>query len=315
MKIKNSSGKEIGFTTIEENRIIIHNNTKPELYITKKEDVQKIQEKNREDSFIQYLYDNYLLTVGEIASLYDVCYSNINKQIRKLDCQSATKQGRRNRSYGKKQSKAQREKASQTIKKLYQEGRYKNIQPYERTQEIKEKISKKLKEYYLENPQNPEPHRKNWERGRYDKVDFHRGIGGCFLSKTNKKKIYFRSLLELYFMLNLEEKGFSYQYEPFHIRCEDGTIYTPDLLVNNELIELKSKKYLKRLGAEALKKVMYKKEQAQKYCLKEGLNYKIIYDEDIGFDSSQMKRHLKNHPEIIEEYNIIFNQPERMVIK
>lgn len=315
MKIKNSSGKEIGFTTIKEDCIIIHNNTKPELYITKKEDIKKIQEKNREDSFIRYLYDDYLLTIGEIASLYNVCYSNMNKQIRKLDCQSTARQGRRNRSYGKKQPEAQREKASQTIKRLYQEGRYKNVQPYERTPEIREKISKKLKEYYSENPQNPEPHRKNWENGKYDKVDFHRGIGGHFFSKTNKQKIYFRSLLELYFMLDLEKNELSYQYEPFHIRCEDGTAYTPDILVNDELIELKSKKYLKSLGSEALSKVIYKKEQAQKYCLKNGLNYKIIYDEDIGFDSSRMKRHLKNHPEIIKEYNIVFNQPERMVIK
>ena len=45
------------------------------------------------------------------------------------------------------------------------------------------------------------------------------------------------------------------------------------------------------------------------------MQYKVVFDIDIDFDSSRYKRELKNHPEIIEKYHIIFNQPERMVIK
>jgi hypothetical protein len=45
------------------------------------------------------------------------------------------------------------------------------------------------------------------------------------------------------------------------------------------------------------------------------MEYKVIFDEEIGFDSARFKRHLHNNPEIIVKYQINFNNPDRMVIK
>lgn len=273
VNIKNASGKVIGYTEIAQSQIIVHNNTKPELIIDSIEDINIINSKIITDDFLIHLYDDYLLSCGEIASLFNVCYSNINKRIKKLGVKTTPRQGRRNRSYGHQQND-------------------KN------------------------NPQNPEPHRKNWEKGVYSKVDFHRGIRGNFFSIKNDRRIYFRSLLELFYMLILENDNniIAYQYEPFSIKCDNQTVYIPDIQIDNVLIELKSKKYINS-NKDIKEKFLYKKEQAEKYCKNNGFVYKIIYDEDIGFDSSRMKRHLKNNPDIIKKYKIYFNEPKRVVIK
>lgn len=314
--IKNSSNKIIGFTEITNDQIIIHNNKKPELYIFDKEIVEAIKNKDRSDIIIKKLYDEYYLNIGEIASLYDVCYSNINRQTRQIALQTSPKAGRRNRSFGKQQSDKTKKKISDNLKDGYKTGRIKKSS-YERTPEIKEKISNSLKEYFKENPQNPLPHIENWKNGVYDKVDFHIGIGGTFYSIKNLKKLRFRSLLELFYFLKIEEDNNikKYSYEPIKILCDNGHIYIPDVLVNDyQLIELKSFKWVNSIKGQK-EKVQYKKEQAEKYCSNHNLVYKIIYDEEIDFNSSKFKRHLKNNPQIIDKYNIIFNQPERMVIK
>lgn len=314
--IKNSSNKIIGFTEITNDQIIIHNNKKPELCIFDKEIIEAIKNKDRSDIIIKKLYDEYYLNIGEIASLYDVCYSNINKQTRQIAFQTSPKSGRRNRSFGKQQSDKTKKKISDNLKDGYNTGRIKKSS-YERTPEIKEKISNSLKEYFKENPQNPLPHIENWKNGVYDKVDFHIGIGGTFYSIKNLKKLRFRSLLELFYLLKIEEDDNikKYSYEPIKILCDNGHIYIPDVLVNDyQLIELKSLKWVNSIKGQK-EKVQYKKEQAEKYCSNHNLVYKIIYDEEIDFNSSKYKRHLKNNPQIIDKYNIIFNQPERMVIK
>lgn len=314
--IKNSNNKIIGFTEITNDQIMIHNNKKPELCISDKEIIEAIKNKDRSDIIIKKLYDEYYLNIGEIASLYDVCYSNINKQTRQIAFQTSPKAGRRNRSFGKQQSDETKKKISDNIKDGYNTGRIKKSS-YERTPEIKEKISNSLKEYFKENPQNPLPHIENWKNGVYDKVDFHIGIGGAFYSIKNLKKLRFRSLLELCYLLKIEEDDDikKYSYEPIKILCDNGHIYIPDVLVNDyQLIELKSLKWVNSIKGQK-EKVQYKKEQAEKYCSNHNLVYKIIYDEEIDFKSSKFKRHLKNNPQIIDKYNIIFNQPERMVIK
>ena len=314
--IKNSNNKIIGFTEITNDQIMIHNNKKPELCISDKEIIEAIKNKDRSDIIIKKLYDEYYLNIGEIASLYDVCYSNINKQTRQIAFQTSPKAGRRNRSFGKQQSDETKKKISDNIKDGYNTGRIKKSS-YERTPEIKEKISNSLKEYFKENPQNPLPHIENWKNGVYDKVDFHIGIGGTFYSIKNLKKLRFRSLLELCYLLKIEEDDDikKYSYEPIKILCDNGHIHIPDVLVNDyQLIELKSLKWVNSIKGQK-EKVQYKKEQAEKYCSNHNLVYKIIYDEEIDFKSSKFKRHLKNNPQIIDKYNIIFNQPERMVIK
>lgn len=314
--IKNSSGKIIGQTTITNDSLIIDNRTKPLLKITNIQLIQAVKNGDRSNNIIQCFYDEYFLGCGEIASLYDVCYSNMNRQLRTLSLQTTARQGRRNRSYGKTPIDETKAKISTSVKKAYEDGRL-VVNAYERTPEIRKKISQSLKTYFQEHPQNPEPHRQNWLNGVYDNVDFHTGIGGHFFSIKNNKLINFRSLLELSYMLQLEKDTTinNYVYEPFHVRCEDGRIYTPDLLINNIVIELKSKNYLNKVGGSILKNFLYKKEQGQIFCQNNGYEYKVIFDEDIGFNSAQFKRFIASHPEIVKKYQIYFHQPERMVIK
>lgn len=306
--IKNSSGKITGTTEILEDSIIINNIGKPILLIDDPQIIEEVLKERISEKTLEILYNEYTMSIGEIASLYNKCYSNINKLVRANPQIETNHKGRRNRAYGHPVSKEQSEKMSKAL-----QGRKGVV--YERTPEMREKISRSLKEYFKQHPQNPEPHIKNWENGVYDNVDFKRGIGGYFTSIKTKTTIKFRSLLELYYLLLLEqdENIITYSYEPFHIKMENGKSYMPDFLINNsKIIELKAKKYVERVAG-VKDKVNYKKSQAIQYCNAHGLEYQIIYDEDIGFETQRMKHYIKNNPNIVEQYNIVFLNPERMV--
>lgn len=308
--IKNSAGKITGTTEILEDQIKIDNIKKPILVINDKKIIEEVKNKDILKDTLIKLYNDYTLSIGEIASLYDRCYSNINKIIKTIPEIKIDRRGRRNRAYGHPVSKEQSEKMSTALKG-------KKPVVYERTPEIRQKISQSLKKYYKEHPQNPAPHIENWKRGKYDNVDFKIGISGYFTSLKIKKTIRFRSLLELYYLLLIEEDNSIkfYEYEPFHIIMDNNKSYMPDFLINNELvIELKSKKYVEKVKG-IKEKVLYKESQAIKYCNLHNLKYKIIYDEDIGFETKKMKYYIKNNPIIVEKYNITFTNPKRMVIK
>lgn len=117
--IKNSSGKIIGYTEITDESIIINNNTKPLLTITNNFLIQAIKEKNRSPEILIQLYDEYYLSCGEIASLYEVCYSNINKELKTLPIKTSSKESRRNRSFGKKQTNKTKQKISSSLVSFY----------------------------------------------------------------------------------------------------------------------------------------------------------------------------------------------------
>ncbi len=305
--IKNSSGKITGTTEILNNKIIIDNIGKPILEIIDKQIINEVLSNTISNKTLIKLYNDYTMSISEIASLYDRCYSNINQLIKKESKIIIDRRGRRNRAYGHAVSQEQSKKMSKSLK-----GRTPTY--YERTPEIKQKISNSLKKYFKEHPQNPEPHRQNWKNGVYDNVDFQYGISGHFTSIKTKQIIRFRSLLELYYLIKIENDItiLTYKYEPFHIEMDNGKSYMPDFLINNKLlIELKSKKYVERVSG-IKEQVLYKKTQAEKYCKKNNLIYKIIYDEDIGFDSRTMKYFIKNNPLIIKQYNISFTNPERI---
>lgn len=271
--IKNSSGKITGTIEILEDCIKINNVQKPILLIEDKKIINEVINKNVLNDTIITLYNGYTLSIGEIAGLYDRCYSNINKLIKTIPEITLDKRGRRNRAFGHPVSREQSEKMSKALR-----GR-----------------------------KSPE----------YDNVDFKIGISGHFTSFKINKIVRFRSLLELYYLLLIEEDNNvnTYIYEPFHIEMENGKTYMPDFLINNEIIiELKSKKYTERVKG-IKEKVLYKESQAIKYCNSHNLEYKIIYDEDIGFESKKMKHYIKNNPQIVKKYNITFTNPERMVNK
>lgn len=308
--IKNSHGKVTGYTEILEDHILIDNYDKPILEITEESLIQKITQGVLTDEILIQLYNDFTLTTGEIASLYSRPYSNINKILKKIPTIKFDKRGRRNRAYGHHVSQSQSEKMSKALK-----GRA--APKYERTPEIRQKISKTLKEYYKTHPQDPAPHIRNWEQGVYDEVDFRIGIGGHFTSLKNNTKIHFRSLLELSFLILLEEdpRVTKYSYEPFHIKMDNKSTYTPDFLINDKIVvELKAKKYVERVAG-VKEKFLYKKEQAEVYCARHNLEYRVIYDEDVGFESKKMKYFISNHPEIIEKFQISFSDPKRMVTK
>ena len=308
--IKNSSGKITGTIEILEDCIKINNVQKPILLIEDKKIINEVINKNVLNDTIITLYNGYTLSIGEIAGLYDRCYSNINKLIKTIPEITLDRRGRRNRAFGHPVSMEQSKKMSKALK-----GR--KPPEYERTPEIREKISNSLKQYFKKNPQNPAPHIENWKKGIYDNVDFKIGISGHFTSFKINKIVRFRSLLELYYLLLIEEDNNvnTYIYEPFHIEMDNGKTYMPDFLINNEIIiELKSKKYTERVKG-MKEKVSYKESQAIKYCNSHNLEYKIIYDEDIGFESKKMKHYIKNNPQIVKKYNITFTNPERMVNK
>lgn len=306
--IKNSSGKDTGYIEHYDDAFVIYSNKKPALRIDDPHDVFEIKKKNMTDDFLIHLYDDYVLNCGEIASLYEVCYSTINKHIKVLPVKTTKSFGRRNSSYGLKFDNERKSHISKSLK-----GRAPTM--YERTPEIRKKISNSLKNYFKKHPQNPIPHIENWKKGKYKDVDFHHGIGGSMFSIKNNKKYNFRSLLELYYMLLLEDDPTvsRYEFEPIFITCDDGTTYIPDLLINNsKLIELKSRKFLKSLPQKNYERFIYKCEQANKYCLNNNLSFRVIYDDEIDFDSARMKKHLQNHPESIQKFKIIFHQPERI---
>lgn len=309
--IFNSSKKIIGEVEITNDNIIINNFSKPILLISDKRIISFIINKDEIYENILELYDSYTLTIGEIAALFDISYTRANKWIKSSDPGTSKKSGRRNSSYGKTFSK---ERINNMVNNRKDD--HKQLKNIPKTKETKEKISETLKRKYRigELIQDPAPHRENWKNGVYDNVNFKSGIGGHIFSLKNNKEFLFRSLLELYYFIKLEEDSHvsNYEYEPTHIKCDDGTIYTPDFLVNNELIELKSYKYINNLGGEIKKRFEYKKEQGIKYSKENGLTYRVIWDKDLNFDSRRMKTILKNNPEIILKYKIIFFDLKRV---
>lgn len=93
------------------------------------------------------------------------------------------------------------------------------------------------------------------------------------------KGIYFRSLRELCFMIDCDEKGIKYESaerKKFEIKYKfngaDRT-YKPDFLVGNKLIEIKPIRLHKTPN------IIAKKEAAEQFCKRNGLIYELIDQE------------------------------------
>lgn len=313
--IYNSSGKIIGIIEHNKTNIIIKNYSKPILIIEDERLINSIEYRKLNEDIVVELFDKYLLTIGEIASIYDVNYSNVNKFISKCTkIKTPKKCGRRNASYGKIFSEKRIENLKLGHKKFFENGG--KIQPYVRTEEIKQKISngvkKAQKEGRLPNPR--EVAKKAWADGKFKNVNFKRGIGGWFTSLKTNKRYFFRSLLELDYFIILENDTsvVTYDYEPFSIVCENGKRYTPDFLVNNStVIELKSKNFIYKQGGSIQENFEYKMNQIQNYCILNNLEFKIVYDVDIGFESEKYKKFIHTS-DIVKKYKIVFQEKERV---
>lgn len=302
--VKNSSGKEIGTVLISKNEIIIKHNLKPVLTITNSQDIQLIL--NKTDEGIILLYDKYYLNIGQIAALYDVCYSNLNKRFKKLPITTGKNDNRRSTTYGRKLSQ-------QTKKKIGEKsvGRH-NSGKYERTPEIRQKISNGLKKYYSTHQISQQTRQKlsqAWVDGKYKNSPMGTGIHGYFTSIKNNKRFYFRSLLELKYLLIIEQDQTVkyYDVEPFSIKIKDNHHYTPDFLLNGQDIkELKPYNHLTYIKEQD--RFNQQQQVAKQYALKHNMTYEVIYDKDIDFESRNFKRYLLNNQQILKKYNISFDR-------
>lgn len=303
MDIKNSSGKVIGNIEITNTQIIINNQSKPILIIDDITIINKVQAKD--ESIIDTLFNEYYLLIGEIAALYHVCYATMAKRLKAHGLNTKSHAGRRNSSYGTTFSE---ERINNICKALEGKRKY---GVYERTPEIREKISKSLKEYYVTHDVSQETREKlsaAWKRGCYDNSPMGRGYNGYFYSFKNQRQFYFRSLLELDYLLRLESDSTinTYIVEPFQIKLPNNHHYTPDILINNEtLIELKPKNHL---NWEDEERWAMELKGAEEYCKKHNYNFQVVYDEDIEFESRTFKRWLLSNQEIIKQYNIQFKK-------
>lgn len=312
--IKNSSGKCIGSITKNDDSIIIKNNKKPEITITDPAIVDAWGSKTNNIEIIQKMYDEYILCIGEIACILDVIYCRANQWVLSSDCKTSQKFGRRNSSYGATFSETRIERIKRGQKRYHDQFGY--PEPYERTSEIRKKISDGVKKAQSEGrlPRPRDVAIKAWKDGKFSNVDFGHGIGGYITSIKMNKRFFFRSLLELAYILKLESDDsiVEYKYEPFHIPCDDGTSYTPDFFINNTtVIELKSYKFVYK-QPKILEKFKYKVKQAVKYCKSNNLKYKVIFDNDIDFRSDAFKIYIKNATDVVEKYQIEFRNPERI---
>lgn len=300
--IKNSTGTITGYILISEYNIKIINGNKPLLYITEQNIINKISDKHYD--IIPMLYDEYVLTIGEIACLYDVSYYIMNKYLLSINnkIHSFSKQGRRNSSYGQIFSATRRKNISKSLI-----GKPSHS-TYIRTNELKSRISNTLKEKYasVELVQNPYKQSQAWKDGKYKNAKMGRGKQGYFYSIKNSKDFYFRSNLELYYMILLEYDNSisSYEVEPFSINMENQMTYTPDFLINkNKLIELKSRKFLQYLMKETKEKERFMNEinSAKKYCKEHNLNFSVVYDDEIKYN---YRKFVKDVQQYVEKYNI-----------
>ena len=310
--IINASGKVVGTSYIDKKKIIIDNYSKPLLTI-KEEPLIKIVLEKQNNGIIK-LFDEYFLSTAEIASLYGTNYKTMNIKINSLKekglIKTKNKEGRRNSSYAKVFSEERRKHIGDARR-----GKPVFNKPYERTPEIREKISQTLKEGYQTGriKINREALSKAWADGKYKNVKTGRGIQGFFESRKHLKgkDVYFRSLLELKFLIEIEENNeiAALSWEPVCIPIENGKHhYTPDCLIDNTLIELKPREHLKYTNDNIDNRFEKEVKAATKYCDENGLVFKIIYDDELNFESKNFKKFLLDNPEIIKKYNIIFKK-------
>lgn len=181
---------------------------------------------------------------------------------------------------------------------------------YIRTPEIKEKISRTLKDGYKTGRivQDPVIKSKAWADGKYANAKMGRGIQGYFHSKKMNQDMYFRSLMELKFLIIIENSDdvTSYRTEPFQVKLPHGAHYTPDVLINNSVIvELKPRDFYKYTD---INRFCIEMAGLNDYCNKNKMGYIVVHDTDIHFKSREYRRYIRVHPEIIEQYDIRFKK-------
>jgi hypothetical protein len=301
MLCKNSSGKIFGEVEIAENKIIIQHYKKPILII---DDIKIVNKVIQQDfQCILTLYDQYELCIGEIASLYNLSYHQINPIINSLNPKTGRCYGRRNSSFGQTFSEERRGRISKA-----NQGKAPTF--YERTPEIRQKIADTLIAKYASGElwNDPKKFSDAWARGCYKDAKMGRGIQGYMFSVKTQQDVYFRSLLELNYFILFEqnEQVEYYEVEPFQIKLSGDSHYTPDALINNKyLIEIKPSDHLNYTDNARFEEEV---SAAKQYCEENNLEYVVLYDTNINFKTTRYKTFLRNRLDIIEQFNIRFNK-------
>lgn len=181
--VKSASGKPCGVIELCADHITITSDTKPELIIGDEELIRSINSKDYE--CIPQLLDRYELTIGEIAALFSVSYQTMYKRMKCCGINTSGRNGRRSSSFGTHFS-------TERKKNISNGNRGKTVHPveYERTPEIRQKISTSLKEKYRsgEITVNSKGISDAWAAGKYSKAKMGRGIQGYFYSKKDNKE-------------------------------------------------------------------------------------------------------------------------------
>lgn len=300
--IKNSSGKKIGIVDFTSECIRVCHWKKPELIIDDPVIVQAIFAGDL--SVVTTLYDDYTMLVSELAALYNTKYHIMAKHILSLPVRTAKKQGRRNSSYGTTFSESRLKHMSES-----QKGHPGHLN-YDMTPEMKARISRTLKEGYESGriEVNGTAISQAWADGKYKNAKMGRGIQGYFYSHKTECNHYFRSLLELKYLIQIEEDPsiITYDTEPVCIKLPHSAHYTPDMILNNAVfVELKPHNFDKYTD---IHRFCLEMSGLNDYCNKNNLGFVVVYDTDIDFESRRYRNYLRSHPEVIEKYNIEFKK-------
>lgn len=318
----------IGEVRLLDDHIEIDNkNKQPIVYIYDIEIIDIFNSKKFNVDIGLKLYNDYNLCINEIAAIFGIFYNQVFYEIRYLE-KAGEHAGRRNSIYGKQRSQNTKNKLSykSSNRRIINNGIEEKFINYGENLPEGFKFGRlpfsvehrqKIREAGLAGKYTSGHDRAQigWIRGKFDNVNFKRGIGGYFTSIKMSQKFFFRSLLELYYIIYFLEENdavFNFQYEKLRIKMDNGRIYTPDIIINkNTVIELKAYDYIYNQGGIIQETFEYKVEQGKKYCENNGLIYKVVFDKDINFNYKKLKHELIEN-NYIEKYNIEFLEPERV---
>lgn len=259
---------------------------------------------------LEALYVKFQLLISEISSMCGMSYFKTNKLLKYV---VGNGKGRHNSRYGVSLTEETRGKIS-----IATTGRVSPMRGTEMSQETKDKISKRLKQLSREGrlDTSGDKQRAAWERGRYAEVKFGRGYQGYFSSIKFGVTLYFRSLLELNYLLVWENDSsiHSVIMEPMILKVNVGGFirnYTPDALLNKlTLVEIKPKKHLS-IHPQDSDRYLAEIIGAANYCEENGLEFIQLYDSDLNFETRKFKKYLKaNFKDTIEKHNITFVNKE-----
>lgn len=307
-KVIQNGNKHVGDVLLDNDRLVIHSiRDIPDVVLTPEDSMEMLSMRTNIDfDKLKVLYIKYNLSIRELCACVGKSYYKLAPLLKANGIKTNCGVGRLNGSFGTKFSAARVANMSNGLK-----GRKSPNEGKTLSAETKAKISAKVIQLWEDGVFNhtADLHRQNWVDGKYTGVFFGSGYSGTFFSDKNNCAVRFRSLLELDYYLRFEtdDTVMMYQVEPFYIPLEDGSIYIPDVLIDNNLYEIKPSNYIKYATPEDWARFELEQKCASAYCISRGLTYSVLTDKDIKHKSGVYARYLKNNPDTIIKYQINFS--------